>query len=219
MNVKLKKQLIKNIKFNSIPLTVLSLLCEYQGRATYSLRGWPTHICIHARMHAHAHAHARTHARTHVPYAYRQVVGVLRVGLDVEVAQEQLAVAGPLSAAGGPPRARPLPHPGHVRRPLRHVDGGDGPAHRRGRRQRGDEGGGRAWPAADGEEARPVHGRTDVDPAHGRRSSSMVESKPSSIISPVTRCAATWRLEPELKLFLSNNVRMSTATEICTAQS
>ena len=35
------------------------------------------------------------------------------------------------------------------------------------------------------------------------------------IISPVTRCAATWPLELELKLFLSNNVRMSKATEMC----
>ena len=32
------------------------------------------------------------------------------------------------------------------------------------------------------------------------------------IIRPVTRCAATWPLDFELKLFLSNNVRMSTAT-------
>ena len=32
------------------------------------------------------------------------------------------------------------------------------------------------------------------------------------IISPVTRRAATWPLVLELKLFLSNNVRMSTAT-------
>ena len=30
------------------------------------------------------------------------------------------------------------------------------------------------------------------------------------IISPVTRCAATWPLELELKFVLSNNVRMST---------
>ena len=35
------------------------------------------------------------------------------------------------------------------------------------------------------------------------------------IISPVTRCAATWPLVLELKLFLSNNVRMSKATEMC----
>ena len=35
------------------------------------------------------------------------------------------------------------------------------------------------------------------------------------IISPVTRCTATWPLELELKFFLSNNVRlMSTATEM-----
>ena len=33
-----------------------------------------------------------------------------------------------------------------------------------------------------------------------------------SIISPVTRCASTWLLELELKFFLANNVRMSTAT-------
>ena len=39
------------------------------------------------------------------------------------------------------------------------------------------------------------------------------------IISPVTRRAATWPLVLELKLFLSNNVRMSTATEMCTARS
>ena len=39
------------------------------------------------------------------------------------------------------------------------------------------------------------------------------------IISPVTRCAATWPLELELKFFLSNNVHMSTATEMCTARS
>ena len=39
------------------------------------------------------------------------------------------------------------------------------------------------------------------------------------IISPVTRRAATWILVLELKLFLSNNVRMSTATEMCTARS
>ena len=35
------------------------------------------------------------------------------------------------------------------------------------------------------------------------------------IISPVTRCAATWPLELELKFFLSNSLRMSTATEMC----
>ena len=35
------------------------------------------------------------------------------------------------------------------------------------------------------------------------------------IISPVTRRAATWPLVLELKFFLSNNVRMSTATEMC----
>ena len=34
------------------------------------------------------------------------------------------------------------------------------------------------------------------------------------IISPVTRCAATLPLELELKVFLSNNERMSTATEM-----
>ena len=39
------------------------------------------------------------------------------------------------------------------------------------------------------------------------------------IISPVTRCVATWPLQLEVKLFLSNNVRMSTATEMCTARS
>ena len=44
------------------------------------------------------------------------------------------------------------------------------------------------------------------------------ESKPF-IISPDTRCAATWPLELELKVFLSNNMRMSTPTEICTARS
>ena len=38
------------------------------------------------------------------------------------------------------------------------------------------------------------------------------------IISPVTRCAATWPLDLVLKLFLSNRVRMSTATEMCTAR-
>ena len=38
-------------------------------------------------------------------------------------------------------------------------------------------------------------------------------------IRPVTRRAATWPLVLELKLFLSNNVRMSTATEMCTARS
>ena len=31
----------------------------------------------------------------------------------------------------------------------------------------------------------------------------------------VTRCAATWPLVLELKFFLSNNVRMSKATEMC----
>ena len=35
------------------------------------------------------------------------------------------------------------------------------------------------------------------------------------IMSPVTRRAATWPLVLELKLFLSNNVRMSTAAEMC----
>ena len=35
------------------------------------------------------------------------------------------------------------------------------------------------------------------------------------IISPVTRRAATWPLVLELKFFLSNNVRMSTATAMC----
>ena len=39
------------------------------------------------------------------------------------------------------------------------------------------------------------------------------------IIGPVARCAATWPLELKLKLFLSNNVRMSTATEMCTVRS
>ena len=39
------------------------------------------------------------------------------------------------------------------------------------------------------------------------------------IISPVARCAATWTLELELKLFQSNNVRMPKATEMCTARS
>ena len=34
------------------------------------------------------------------------------------------------------------------------------------------------------------------------------------IIIPVNRCAATWPLELELNFFLSNNVRMSTATEL-----
>ena len=33
------------------------------------------------------------------------------------------------------------------------------------------------------------------------------------IMSPITRCAATWPLELELKLFLSNNVRMSTVRD------
>ena len=33
-------------------------------------------------------------------------------------------------------------------------------------------------------------------------------------VRPVTRCAATWPLELELKCFLSNNVRISTATEM-----
>ena len=46
-----------------------------------------------------------------------------------------------------------------------------------------------------------------------------VISAVSLFISPVTRCAATWPLELELKLFLSNNVRMSTTTEMCTARS
>ena len=35
------------------------------------------------------------------------------------------------------------------------------------------------------------------------------------IISLVTRCAVTWPLERELIFFLSNHVRMSTATEMC----
>ena len=35
------------------------------------------------------------------------------------------------------------------------------------------------------------------------------------IISPVTRRAATWPLVMELIFFLSNNVRMSTDTEMC----
>ena len=35
------------------------------------------------------------------------------------------------------------------------------------------------------------------------------------IISHVTRCAATWPLVLELIFFLSNNVRMSKATEMC----
>ena len=34
------------------------------------------------------------------------------------------------------------------------------------------------------------------------------------IINPVTRRAATWPLVLELKIFLSNNVRMSKATEM-----
>ena len=35
------------------------------------------------------------------------------------------------------------------------------------------------------------------------------------IISPVTRRAATWPLVLELEIFLSNNVRVSTATGMC----
>ena len=38
------------------------------------------------------------------------------------------------------------------------------------------------------------------------------------IISPVTRRAATRLLVRQLRFFISNNVRMSTATEMCTAR-
>ena len=46
----------------------------------------------------------------------------------------------------------------------------------------------------------------------------MVIAKPFDNKRGRSMCAATWPLELELKLFLSNNVRMSAATEMCTAR-
>ena len=43
----------------------------------------------------------------------------------------------------------------------------------------------------------------------------LVLASSSLLMSPVTRRAATWPLVLELKFFLSNNVRMSKATEMC----
>ena len=50
---------------------------------------------------------------------------------------------------------------------------------------------------------------------HNKRSTSFQLYQSLLIISPVTQCSATWPLVLELKFFLSNNVRLSTATEMC----
>ena len=121
------------------------------------------------------------------------------------------------------PRARRAARAGARRRLDRvaAVRGSDARRARHGRRARQRPAG--ALPGRQGHDGQPLGGGAAAagEWCAYRQATGRVDYYYQSllIISPVTRCAATWPLEPELKLFLSNAVRMSTATEMCTARS
>ena len=86
-------------------------------------------------------------------------------------------------------------------------------------------GGGEALQVGVLHQSQAVAGQTGAQRVHdplqpqGRAQVSDIPDRRHVWRPPQVRRAATWPLVMELKVFLSNNVRMSAATEMCTARS